>query len=120
MLDPRYKLLLNITQTVSAEYNILNLIKDCIDEKAKSGSSSGASSPQAQDQQLEQSDEPPSKRFRHLNLLNTINKVGVFVYITKFNYKKCVGGASNNSGSITISNFVRLRILTFFAAEKRY
>ena len=70
MLDPRYKLLLNVTQTVSAEYNILNLVKDCIDEKAKSGSSSsGASLPQAQDQQLQQSDEPPSKRFRHLNKL---------------------------------------------------
>ena len=45
----------------------INFIKDCINDKAKSGSSSGASSPQAQDHQIEQSDEPPSKRFHHLN-----------------------------------------------------
>ena len=72
---------------MSTEYNILNFIKDCIDEKAKSESSAGASSPQAQDHQLEQSDEPPSKQFRHLNkILERKVKLSNMLYLKRWQY----------------------------------
>ena len=62
-LDPRYKLLLNPTQTASAKSELLKQLKELSDNGENSSSSTSASPAH------QESDKPPMKKFCHLSRL---------------------------------------------------